>query len=451
MLLCTIMAESKGVWEMKKIVMLVGSFLIVLSMLCGCEKKDDTLTTYKDDTLTVYVVQSEALYADAVGKFAEEHSEVEMNIIYLESYDEVKERLDTELMSGGGPDVLLFNSLYYAGDPYKLSVSRALLELDEQVEALPEGSYLDTIIRAGRIGGHQYFIPLSWNLPQAYSTQEKAEKISESGDLYAALAAEALALEGDEAYGASSLQLGRADVLNLFLETSGSGLIDTENREVSVEEEEFRRMADFVKVFYDNMEKTRTIAGRYQNDFAGAVAHFTWLLENYSFMNNLRYYQTVYPKMVIEEMSFAPFERTDGDGLTVQVIQYGAVNANTRNAENAWKLLKYLMDAPMTVDFPKYETQSIYYAPVSAAVYEESVEALSSKDGVGPGWPVKPLNEANAQLLLEIPGRIQEAVIPNAALGNLTQECMEPYFLGEDSFENCYDKMIQRMKLYLNE
>lgn len=57
-------------------------------------------------------------------------------------------------------------------------------------------------------------------------------------------------------------------------------------------------------------------------------------------MNNLRYYQTVYPKMVIEEMSFAPFERTDGDGLTVQVIQYGAVNANTRNAENAWKLLK---------------------------------------------------------------------------------------------------------------
>ena len=187
MLLCTIMAESKGVWEMKKIVMLVGSFLIVLSMLCGCEKKDDTLTTYKDDTLTVYVVQSEALYADAVGKFAEEHSEVEMNIIYLESYDEVKERLDTELMSGGGPDVLLFNSLYYAGDPYKLSVSRALLELDEQVEALPEGSYLDTIIRAGRIGGHQYFIPLSWNLPQAYSTQEKAEKISESGDLYACL------------------------------------------------------------------------------------------------------------------------------------------------------------------------------------------------------------------------------------------------------------------------
>ncbi|MCI9219251.1 MAG: hypothetical protein HFH94_05885 [Lachnospiraceae bacterium] len=330
-------------------------------------------------------------------------------------------------------------------------MSRALLALDEQVEALPEGSYLDTIIRAGRIGGHQYFIPLSWNLPQAYSTQEKAEKISESGDLYAALAAEALALEGDEAYGASSLQLGRADVLNLFLETSGSGLIDTESREVSVEEEEFRRMADFVKVFYDNMEKTRTIAGRYQNDFAGAVAHFTWLLENYSFMNNLRYYQTVYPKMVIEEMSFAPFERTDGDGLTVQVIQYGAVNANTRNAENAWKLLKYLMDAPMTVDFPKYETQSIYYAPVSAAVYEESVEALSSKDGVGPGWPVKPLNEANAQLLLEIPGRIQEAVIPNAALGNLTQECMEPYFLGEDSFENCYDKMIQRMKLYLNE
>lgn len=216
---------------MKKTVALVGAFLIALSVLCGCGKKGDALT--------VYVVQSEALYADAVGKFTEEHPEVEMNIIYLESYDEVKERLDTELMSGEGPDVLLFNSLYSAGDPYKLSAGKALLALDEQVEALPAESYHDTITRAGRISGHQYFIPLSWNLLQAYSTKEKAEKISESGDLYAALAAEARDLEGDEAYGASSLQLGRGDVLNLFLETSGSGLIDTESGEVSVEEEEF--------------------------------------------------------------------------------------------------------------------------------------------------------------------------------------------------------------------
>ena len=428
---------------MKKIVRLMGSFLIALSMLCGCGKKDDTLT--------VYVVRSEALYADAVGKFAQEHPEVKMNIVYLESYDEVKERLDTELMSGEGPDVLLFNSLYNAGDPYKLSAGKALLALDEQVEALPEGSYLETIISAGRIGGHQYFIPLSWNLPQAYSTQEKAEKINEGGDLYVALEAEALALEGDEAYGASSLQLGRADVLNLFLETSGNSLIDTESGELSVEKEDFRRMAEFVKVFYDNMEKTRTISGRYQNDFAGAVSHFTWLLENYSFMNNLRYYQTVYPKMVNEEMSFSLFGQLAGEGLTAQVIQYGAVNANTRNAEDAWKLLKYLMDAPVTVNFPKYETKSIYYAPVSAAVYEESVKTLSSEAGPGPGWQVEPLNEANAQLLQGIPQEIRETVIPNAALGNLIQECMNTYFLGEDSFDNCYDKMMQRMELYLNE
>lgn len=428
---------------MKKIKVSVVCVLIALFFLCGCGKKDDTLT--------VYVVRSDALYADAIGKFAEEHPEVKLNIVYLESYDEVKERLDTELMSGEGPDVLLFNSLYSAGDPYKLSTGKALLALDERVEGLAEGSYFETIMNAGRVNGHQYFIPLSWNLPQVYSSQGKAEKVGEGGDLYTALSAEAQALEGDESYGASSLQLGRADVLNLFLETSGSSLIDTESGELSVEKEDFRRIADFVKVFYDNMEKTRTISARYQNDFAGAVSHFTWLLENYSFINNVRYYQTVYPKMINEEMSFSLFGQLAGEGLTAQVIQYGAVNANTRNAEDAWKLLKYLMDAPVTVNFPKYESQSVYYAPVSAAVYEESVKALSSESGYGPGWPVDPLNEANAQLLQELPQEIKETVIPNAALGNLIQECMDPYFLGEDSFDNCYDKMIQRMELYLNE
>ncbi len=428
---------------MKKIKVSVVCVLIALFFLCGCGQKDDTLK--------VYLVRSEALYNGAIKKFTEDHPEVKLNIVYLESYDEVKERLDTELMSGEGPDVLLFNSLYSAGDPYKLSTGKALLALDEQVEGLPEGSYFEAIMNAGRADGHQYFIPLSWNVLQAYSSEERMEGQKDITDLYSALEAEARALEGDESYGASSLQLGRADVLNLFLETSGSRLIDTESGELSVEKEDFRRIADFVKVFYDNMEKTRTISGRYQNDFAGAVSHFTWLLENYSFMNNLRYYQTVYPKMINEEMSFSLFGQLADEGLTAQVIQYGAVNANTRNAEDAWKLLKYLMDAPVTVNFPKYETKSTYYAPVSAAVYEESVKTLSSESGFGPGWQVDPLNEANAQLLQEIPQEIKETVIPNGALGNLIQECMDPYFLGEDSFDNCYDKMIQRMELYLNE
>lgn len=427
---------------MKKQMAIFGFMFIAAVLLCGCNR---------EEALTVYVVQTEALYMDGVEAFSKEHPEVRLNIVFLESYEEAKDRLDVELMSGAGPDVLLFNSLYSGTDSYKLAMGGAILSLDEEVEALPEGEYFDDILNAGKIDGHQYFVPLSWNLLQIYSSQEKITEKGYTDDLYTALSSEMQALKGDGDYCASSFQLGRQDVLQLFLETAGFSLIDLENGRVLGDKEEFGRIAEYVKLFYDNMEKMRTVTRRYANDFAGAVSHVTYLLENFSFMNNLRYYQSIYPNLVDEEMYFAPFKQMEGQGLTAQVIQYGAVNTNTQNAESAWELLKYLMDAPINIDFPKYETESIYYAPVNALVYEEGANRLSSEHGFGPGMRVEPLSEANSRMLLEMPSRIEGSVIPNLALGDLIQECMEPYFLGEDSFDSCYDRMMQRVELYLNE
>ena len=434
---------------MKRFVNVLIMITIILSLFCGCSAKESTNT--EPSVLTVYVVQFEALYRTAVEEFSKNNPDIELNIEEFESYDEVSERFTTELMSGKGPDVLLFNSLYGSADPYKLSTGQVLLTLDEQVGELSDEKYYSSIIDAGKINGHQYFIPFSWNFLQAYSTVDTVEKKGYNDDLYTALSAEAEALENNDNFCASSLQLGRADAMNFFMEIAGNELIDIETGKIVEAKEAIKTTADYVKVFYDNFEKIGAISDKYRNDFAGAVSHYTYLLENYPFLNNLRYYQSVYPNYISEEMYFTPFSQRDSEDVTAQVIQYGAINANSENAEGAWKLLQYIMDAQVTMNYSKYETQNIYYAPVNVETYEACVKELSSEKGPGPKQKVDPLNEENARILSEIPSRISKSIIPNASLGEIIQECIEPYLLGTDSFDSCYEKLIQRVELYLNE
>lgn len=169
-------------------------------------------------------------------------------------------------------------------------------------------------------------------------------------------------------------------------------------------------------------------------------------------MNNLRYYQSVYPDAMGQEMYFDVFEQMENpEAVTAQVIQYGAVNANTEQSEEAWSLLKYILDAPVSMDFSKYDTQTVYYAPVSVSAYEDGVVQLEEHAGQGPGKQVSPLNEENAQSLRALPQRVAEGTIPNPNLGAIVQECMEPYLIGEQEFDTCYQELERKLTLYLDE
>ena len=138
--------------------------VMLVSMLSGCG-------LFKKP-LTVYVVETEALYKRAVEEYAEEHSDMKVKIVSFESYDDMEAQLSTELLSGKGPDVLLFNSRTGSADPYKMTISNSVMPLDDMVTELSSDEYFTEILDSGYINGHQYFIPLSWNILQEYCTQE---------------------------------------------------------------------------------------------------------------------------------------------------------------------------------------------------------------------------------------------------------------------------------------
>lgn len=431
---------SKTIWKKLATTLLILSLSIV--SLCGCG-------VFKT-ALTVYTLETDALYREAIKAFQKENGNVKLKVVSFETYDEMKNRVNAELMRGKGPDVLLFNSMYDTSDIYKMSSSGNLLELDEYMTSLEEDSYFSAILEAGKTNGHQYFLPLSWNIVQAYSMQENIIEKEYTDDLYSAFTMESDALKNDDTMAASTTQIKCSDLLNYFLETAGIELIDSKSGALNDLKTETKQITDFVKVIYDDSEKVREIATRYASDFAGAVAHFTYLTEDYSFMNNLRYYQTVYPKSVNEEMYFAPFKNVEG-GITARVVEYGAINANTNKEKRAWELLNYILDYTGNMDFSKYDEKEVYYAPINKEVYTSYLKELATYSSHGPGYKVSPLEVEWVQVLEEIPSRVNVALIPKVSMGAIVQEYMNPYLVGEDSFDNCYDKLIVRLEVYREE
>ena len=396
-------------------------------------------------SLSVYLVQTDALYVSAIKEYASLYPECNLNLQTFQSYDEMAERLSTELMSGKGPDLLLFNSLQGNIDVQKLATSGAFLPLDDQMENLSADDYFINILDAGKIDGKQQLLPLSWNILQSYSKEGTAGE----GSMLDNLASEAEILAGQSDMALCSLNFERGDAMNFMLEICGVTLTGDDGQ-LSVDETDFQRVAEATKLFYDHMSQIQAVSQRYRNDFAGAASHMSFLLENYPFMNNLRYYQTVYPALLSTEMEFHTFDRLDA-GLTAQVIEYAAINSNSKQADAAWEVLKYLLDFPYSTDFSKYEQANVYYAPVNKATYEDCVTQLETQSGQGPKIRLEPLTADNADLLRQIPGRITEAIIPNPTMGEILQQCLEPYFMGNKDYENCYADFQNKAALYLDE
>lgn len=419
----------------KRVLILV--LLAVLVCLAGCGKKAE---------LTVYVVDTEPLYVAALETFQTANPDVNLVVEKFSDYAAMNDRLNTELMSGKGPDVLLLNSYQSDLDAGKLAQSGAFLPLDDFMTELDGGSYYTVITDAGKVDGKQYLLPLSWNVLQAYCSADLPTKQGlDLDNLYDAFLRQAEKLAGQDDMAISSLQVNRTDLANYFLEVAGVSL--TDGKTVTADKAQVDEVMAFVKMFYDNAGAIGAVTKRYSNDLAGAMVHLSFLMEDYSFLNNLRYYQSVYAKQVGTASTVSFFGRLDG-GMTAQVMHYGAINADTDMKEAAQKLLRCVLEQQCSMSFGKYDA-AVAYAPVSVAGYQACLGELTVQ-GVQ-GTAITALNGENLAIAQAIPERVTTAVIPNRVLGEIVQNTMAPYFTGVADFDGCYDDMVQKLKLYLSE
>ena len=424
-------------------------FILMLALLLtGCQVSAPSAPS-APSAITIYYVEQEPLYKAAIEAYKTAHPNVIVTVDSFSSYDAMNRQMKTDTKQGSEPDVILYNSLKSDIDPLDAMRSGAFYPIDQAATYVSDDLLSDVFLECGKYCGSQYLLPLSWNIMQCYGTERLVEENQyDLSDLYTVLLTEAERLSEDETRCANTLQFLRADALNFMLENMGVEL--TNGITVTATYEAVQAAAEFTKGFYDNITKVSAITQKYSNDFLGVASHVSFFIENYSFMHNLRHYQSVFPEMIGEEMVFAPFYHRDGQGITAQIIHYGAVSATTDNPRESQAFLEFLFRYPADMRFEKYGA-GVYYAPVSKTEYTACVDALSTQASVGPNMIVAPLQEANAEKLQEIADQVTQAVIPNPAIGAIVQESMEPYLRGQETFDVCFEVLFEKLTQYLSE
>jgi len=445
---------------MKRFVaLLAGAALIMSCILGGCGKRPaeqptapTESVTEGENTLSVYLANTDALYTDALSSF-QAAEDVTLDVKTFHSCEAMFNAMQEAFLSGGGPDVVLYNSRQGEIDGYKLARSGLFLPLEPFMGQLDPAIYPAELMDAGVIGGKRYFVPFSYSLIHAYTREElmNARGYSSSDNIYEMILDESEALMDVLDNVPNTMSIFRSDPVNAFFEAAGVTLFDKTTGEVTVDKAELAEICRFVKTVYDNAEKTAALNGQFSNDFAGAAKHFSFFSEDDSFLNMARFYQSLFPAQAGSPMVAIPYHKLNNtEALCASIVCFGGIGAHTKVPEKAYGLLQYILDFDVAAGWKDNEETAMYYAPVSLTVYEKAVDKLSINTGNG-RVTIAPLTEENADRLMKIPQKITEAVIPNATLGLTAQTVLEPYFMGADSFDNCYDAFLEELRNYLSE
>ena len=256
------------------------------------------------------------------------------------------DRVRTEIMSGGGPDMFIIAC--NGGIDYMASDVEALFRVPEKaMEAglfLPLDDYIqnaqfmewnklnETVMAAGKAEQGQLILPLTYTFPVTVYRADDVPNLPDKSTTWADEVSGDIALQASGAWGTAcheDLSLLNNYALSYIL----SMPVDYANETLSFTENElFKRISEM----HDLKERVKA-----QKD---TPDHIQFDM-NVRF-NDFLQYNDRYSIKDYEDVTFIPLYTTSG-GATASIVSYAAINSNTKRAEDAFFILDVLMSSSM--------------------------------------------------------------------------------------------------------
>ncbi len=424
--------------------------LLVLCLLlglsaCGGTAPQNQLVLYSDASprLTAAVKIYKDLYPDV---------DVVMEEIPQESFNE---QLTTDLMGGGGPDVLIVGMQTFL-DLYKVLNQETFLDLtpflEEDEDFSPE-KLVQPVMDAGVYRGKQYLIPYHYitntivaetriledlgleSLPETTDFTEFWTRLMDAG------------LRERETNPNMDTVIGGITLHGLLTE-SGVELIDREAGTVLADEAGLRELTEIYKRAYrENVFGTEKTVYLY-DEVADALKSRSILMAANPNSNLESYACTLaYAKTAGETVEF-PLP-TLADGACASVLYGIGINAASQNAENAWNFLKvYLSEAVYEQILSPYLSaqRGVMDWGMDTEFWTRAEDSASKTSGM-----LVELTEEEMRAHLEAVTHLTRVKFYEKELWNFYLECMEPYLNDTDSYENCVNALRERLTIYVTE
>lgn len=435
-------------------------------------------------TLTVYL---EAPYTqegvhypvyEALKAYDEAHPEIELEFVSPvggandpAKREEQIHQLNTEIITGGGPDVFVMGTFRYTDsnlfpDVVKAMGNHAFLPLSAYAQAagFQRDAYIQPALEAGQMDGEQYILPLSVSVPLFVGGKDA---VDQSG-FAAEAAAKNQAAFFEELY--RTLEGNGAQVLYALSLTNllQQPLIDYAAAEVCLDTEPVRQALETEKTFATSQLNFFDSYDPAQIQAMAAGTPLGTVEMSDGALSILRPFAAQGVKAFVQAV---PNE--DG-GITAQISSYAMANANTAYPEQAAALLYYLMSAecqdaaayPSTTEQLPVRVASLGNAQQSFhqfIVYDASHETVSAEDiAFRESVFGADLSEDMVQALQNACERVSAAHFHSVwehalQLGqsetgdDLLTEAMNEYLYGDKPLDQLIEELTPRLQMYLDE
>lgn len=394
------------------------------------------------ESLKVNYAGENRLFREALGVYRAANIDSAPEVTVFANADEMEKRLSSEKCKGQGPDVILLR----AGDGldvHELSGSGALCDLSGYMEkdaTFARDRYFTPVLDAGKLRGGVYAVPFSFALPSLITSQETLDEIgaSDMGDMSFArildvLKRRALQLSGRDAVLLTAMTR-RGDFPYSLYEMSMGPAFGINGEAQSPDETALREISELSCLLCGERTRLKSIGKSYPNDFVNALSRIDFLLEEYQLPVNMRYYDAYYSSGLGRRLRFIPIpDFRKAGSYRAQVMEYGVVTARSRQAQNAYRLLRYIQDYQTEGLFIRIKTQDALEIPVRKDLAMAALEAASRLPGgraqiSGAISVIPPLKAEYAKQIAAWYSAIDAAYIPNRKAKSIFPEMMDAPF-----------------------
>ena len=380
---------------------------------------------------------------EAAELFREQYPDVSLDYkIFGE--DELTAKLRAEIPAGGGPD-LVYADLYSFPDIFKTVSTGVFTDLDPYLHADPEFSFADyntAVLDGGVYEDRRCIVPIEYEIPIVLTTEEVLGAIGSSAEDLGTFdgflnACESFYQTGGKKIYLFSYGASQKYQQNLYL-YSGLSLIDYERHTVGAHREIYEKILE-VSALYGKNPTTELISQPQPHG---------WLIQQKClFLNH-------YPTILLL-FNYYAFLKNNGvspvlavlpaydDGTAAQIKTYAAIPVSSENPLNAYRFLKILLSddfqcPPSHPDFGPLQLG----LPVKNSSMERLLSVQRTRYGIG---------EEITDRILERIGSISHSSSFPPVLYRYYRDEMLPYIQGKKDFDECFDKLMNVLELYIDE
>ena len=397
----------------------------------------------KPSPLTVYYVNI-PIFSDAVISYKALHQDTDTTFISFNDAADMDRRITAELEDGSGPDIMLFDAYQTTLDVRKMAQNGAFADLRHSFDSL---ELYDGFLDAGKVGGKQYLLPMAFDIPSLYTSEERllAENVTLDPEYYTFSDLSAAILQLIDAYADDDDRIVMVDQLHggalmKWIDMAGVDILDAQRSEVAVEPEDLKEIAELAAAVDGVRDKMISVAKKFARDFNGIVEASAFLAYDRSFALGAMYYDRLYPEKMDQTFRLVTVPDII-DPLSVNAIVpcFGAVASGVKNQQGAVELLSELM---------QWSTTHVAL-PMDATKYPTFAIPENNRRFIAELAPLQGCEDELVRTIENTLGSIRSFRIPDPAVSGIVDAAFAGYFSGTAGFDECFEEMTAQLETYM--